>query len=279
MAKFTVLGATGFIGSHLVEFLTARGEEVECPDVRQGFPTNDCGHLIYCIGLTADFRERPLETVYAHVGLLSDILNSCRFSSLLYLSSSRVYAGGESGAEDAKLRVDPNAPDDIYNLSKLTGEAMCLALPESTIRIARVSNVFGEDARWLNAKSDEFLPSLVRAAVKDKAIRLESAPSSSKDYVWIGDVTRALYRVAVSGRHRLYNVGAGRNISHGDIAGALRELTGCRVDLEPGVPTIVTPQLDLSRLGGEFEPPERPWAPVDLTDRIADLVSAATATV
>lgn len=279
MTKFTILGASGFIGSHLVEMLRNRGEVVDTPDVRRGIAGGDCGHLIYCIGLTADFRSRPLDTMHAHAGVLAEVLKSCRFESLLYLSSARVYAGGESGAEDAKLRADPATPDDIDILSKMAGEALCLTQPAETIRVARVSNVFGDDLAWLDSKSDEFLPSLIRAALRDRRIRLQSAPASSNDYVWIDDVTRALYRIAVGGKHRLYNVGAGRNISHGDMCGVLRELTGCEVDVAPGAPTIVTPQLDLSRLGAEFGPPDRPWAPVDLLDRLGDMVGAAASTV
>jgi len=33
----------------------------------------DPGHVIYCIGLTADFRQKPFETIEAHVSKLAEV--------------------------------------------------------------------------------------------------------------------------------------------------------------------------------------------------------------
>jgi uncharacterized protein YbjT (DUF2867 family) len=70
--KFTVLGAGGFIGGRLVEHLRGLGHEVDAPPRRpaeayvDGLGGRQLGHVVYCIGLTADFRTRPYETVEAH---------------------------------------------------------------------------------------------------------------------------------------------------------------------------------------------------------------------
>ncbi len=64
----------------------------------------DLGHAFYCIGLTADFRSRPFETIEAHCGLLKEVLSGSRFSSFVYLSSTRVYARGKL---DRRSRCDP----------------------------------------------------------------------------------------------------------------------------------------------------------------------------
>src|SRR5690349_9573253 len=141
MARFCIFGASGFIGKHLCEHLTKQGHDV-VPVSRGNFPAkrSHVGHAIYCIGLTGDFRTRTIETARAHVSLFIDIIESYQFDSLLYLSSTRVYAGSARGDEDAAFSINPADPDHVYSLSKLTGESICLA---RGCRVARVSNVLG----------------------------------------------------------------------------------------------------------------------------------------
>ena len=124
--KFTVLGATGFIGSHLVRHLVQEGHEVWSPAKNeQSIFSNPLGHAFYCVGLTADFRQKPFDTLRAHVGLLGDILEHADFTTLTYFSSTRVYFRNEQTSEDDSLVVVPNDPSDLYNLSKLAGESLC----------------------------------------------------------------------------------------------------------------------------------------------------------
>ena len=276
MARFTVLGATGFIGRHLLAHLERQGEEVFAPGRDDpAILGSDLGHVVYAIGLTADFRSRPFDTVEAHVCRLATILESATFDSLVYLSSTRVYAGSESGSEEAKLRVDPTVPGDLYNLTKLTGESLCFAHPSPDVRVARLSNVFAASPDAM-AKTEDFLPALIRAATDDGRIRLETAPDSTKDYVWMGDAVRALHRIATDGAHRLYNIASGRNVSNGDIVGALQKITGCEIDVAPGAPRAVYPTIDVARIGSAFTPPDRPWAPAELMEHLEDLVAAHT---
>lgn len=85
LSTLTVLGATGYIGSRLVAHLQAQGHSVWAP-VRGDAEvfTRPLGHVMYCVGLTADFRTRPFDTVDAHVGLLAEVLRRAQFDSLLY---------------------------------------------------------------------------------------------------------------------------------------------------------------------------------------------------
>jgi hypothetical protein len=123
----------------LVKRLQAVGATVTVP-ARQdtSWLQQDLGHVIYAIGRTADFRGRPHDTVEAHVGLRSQLLRDGRFDSLLDLSSTRVYQGMPQGNEGADLIVNPNSPDDLYNLSKLLGESLCLNDTRQMVRVARL---------------------------------------------------------------------------------------------------------------------------------------------
>ena len=90
--KYTVLGATGFIGSHVAALARSLGHEVVCPGRDDNLDGQHLGHAIYSIGITADFRRRPHDTVTAHVTKLQEVLTRTSFDSLVYLSSTRVYA-------------------------------------------------------------------------------------------------------------------------------------------------------------------------------------------
>src|SRR5712691_7197034 len=143
MRVITVLGASGFIGSHLVARLQELNLQCFAPERDQELGGKSLGHIVYCIGLTADFRQKPFETVDAHVSTLLKIVRQCEFDSLLYLSSARLYRGQETIAgEDDPVRVNPLQNDDIYNISKLMGESLSLDCGRPA-RVARLSAVYG----------------------------------------------------------------------------------------------------------------------------------------
>jgi len=247
--KFTVLGAGGFVGSHLAQSLREAGREVFAP-ARDELPCagTPLGHVINCVGLTADFRTRPFDTVRAHVTVLSEVLERATFDSLLYLSSTRVYARSEAGREDVPVAADVTDPSDLYNLSKMMGESLCLGsgLP-ATVRVARLSNVYGADFR-----SENFLSTLIADAVEHGSVTLRTSAQSAKDYVALDDVVRLLPRIATEGRARLYNVASGIDVTNAALARALGEAASCRVEIEAGAPTVRFPTVDNGRVREEF---------------------------
>jgi nucleoside-diphosphate-sugar epimerase len=242
--KATVFGATGFIGSHLVRYLRSQGYEVSIPSRDSRAWCNEpLGHVFYCIGLTADFRSRPLETVHAHVSLAAEILRHGIFESFLYLSSTRVYGRALSAHETTVTPVHSADPSDLYNLSKLMGEALCLSLGRDHVRVARLSNVFGADFA-----SENFLTSIIRDAARTGKVVLRTALESEKDYVSIDDVTYSLERISRNGSELIYNVASGSNTRHDDIMLALSRATDCEVIVEDNAPIQRFPAIDIARL-------------------------------
>ena len=66
--KFTVLGGHGVIGQSLVASLRESDYSVSVLGRDDAWdPSADWGHAIYAVGMTADFRTRPFETVDAGV--------------------------------------------------------------------------------------------------------------------------------------------------------------------------------------------------------------------
>lgn len=261
--KFTVLGASGFIGSHLVGSLEAAGHRVAAPARGDASVySDDLGHVIYCIGLTADFRSRPFDTAEAHVCLLAEVLGRARFESLLYLSSTRVYGRSASADETALTAADVGDPGDLYNLSKLLGESLCLHGGRAGVRVARISNVYGGDFA-----SDNFLASILRDAIEGGKVVLRTSAESAKDYLGIRDLVALLPRIAVSGRQRIYNVASGVNLTHRQVLQRLSEITGCRYEAPADAQAVRFPPIRIDRIREEFG-----FGAVSLLDDLPSLV-------
>jgi nucleoside-diphosphate-sugar epimerase len=247
MARFTVMGAGGFIGGALARHLQERGHHVHAPGRDADLPPNP-GHVVYAIGLTADFRHRPFSTSRAHVGRLTDLLEQGGAESFLYLSSTRVYGGAACTHETSPLRVDPLDPNHVYNLTKLAGEALVLHCGQPAARVVRLSNVVGP----FEARRDTFLAALAKEAASGN-IRLQSNLASAKDYVWIGDALPLLESIVLSGSELIYNLASGRQISHAEWLTPIATLTGAQIETDPTAPDVGFQPIDISRISAEFD--------------------------
>jgi nucleoside-diphosphate-sugar epimerase len=260
----TVLGAGGFIGSHLVAHLRRRGVPVQAFGRDASPAGRDLGHVIDCVGVTGDFRERPLAAVLAHVGRLPALFDAASFDSFLYLSSTRLYRHRPGPArEEDPVVLDPADPDDLYNVSKAAGEALVLSLGAKG-RVARLANVYGVGQR------DTFLAALLEEAKASGILRLRTALDSERDYVSIEETVDLLVKIALGGRRRLYNVASGVQVSHARLAQALTAATGWPVEVQADAPTVRSPPIDVSRIRDEFG-----FVPRDLLDRLPTLAVAA----
>ncbi|MDE2259016.1 MAG: NAD(P)-dependent oxidoreductase [Betaproteobacteria bacterium] len=265
--KFTVFGGRGFVGSALCAHLYRQGYEVFVP-TREATDAigRELGHVIYAIGLTADFRTRPIDTVDAHVCLLAHLLRTTRFDSWLYLSSTRIYAGlvAEPAHEDVPLTVVPDA-DGIYNLSKLTGEAVCLAQISRHVRVARLANIYGS-----GQARETFLGSLLDDIAHGRDSMIHEAPTSSKDYIALEDVCWLLERIALGGSHRIYNVASGIQLSHAELARVVAEKSSGVVTFADGASHRSVPRIDIARITSEFG-----FCPRQLSDELGSLIASS----
>lgn len=276
MALFTIFGGAGFIGRHLANALQATGQPVSTPQRDASIDSlGALGHVIYCAGLTADFRTRPHDTMEAHVGLVSRILAFGEFESLVYLSSTRIYDGAARGSEEMTFSVDPWSPNDLYNISKLAGESLCLNHDNPKVRVARLSNVYGTGMYDSGGGGENFLGSVIRDAISERHVELNSAPGSAKDYIHIGDVVRALTLIAIDGQERIYNVASGDTVSHEQLLDRLAEITGCTWSTAPDSPHIGFPGITTERITAAFAGAGLLWSPSRLLDRLPDLAYAA----
>jgi len=252
-STFTVLGARGFIGAALVAWLESQDHVVHAV-TRASLPAllagrRPAGHVIYCVGLTGDFHVRPQDMAEAHVGLVARCLGELQFVSFLMLSSTSLYARATATCEDAVLPVLPGEPSDLYNVTKLAGEALCLADPRPTARVVRLSNVYG-----IGMPPETFLGRVLREGSATGSVVFRESAASANDYISVASVARLLPAIAAAGRHRIYNVAGGSNTSHAAIACCLHNIAAWRIGFASDAPTLRHPPIDTARLEEEFGP-------------------------
>lgn len=255
----TVLGAGGWIGAALVAELQRQARPVRAVD-RDGLPVwlaerDPQVQVIYAIGLTADFRQRPHATAEGHVGLLSQVMQRPGVERLLFLSSTRVYARSSDTRENTPLPCLSSDPSDLYNLSKLLGEALVLQDPRPGMKVVRLSNVVGP-----GQPASTFVGALLIEAHAG-GVTIQQPVDTSKNYVSLADVVRLLPLIADSGQHRLYNLGSTHNTSHQEVAAWL-ERQGATVHFASGqaaISGLSFPPLAIDRLAAEFDPPADPF--------------------
>ncbi len=243
----TVFGGNGYVGRRLVEYL--RGCGCDCWIPERADPSlfkRPLGTVFYCIGLTADFRSRPFDTVQAHVCVLREVLQYGQFDQLIYLSSTRVYLGADDTYEDQSLTVNPSELDDLYKLSKLMGESLVLR-SGLACKVVRLSNVVG----GAHGNPDSFVGGLWRDA-RSGSILLQSDPQSSKDYIHINDVVNLLALVAWHGNHRIYNLASGTQTTHAQWLECICAATSSTWSVKADAPLQQFLPIRVARLQTEF---------------------------
>lgn len=247
----TVLGATGFIGSNLVNKLIQQNIPFYAPKRDENVNEKNLGHVVYCIGMTADFRTKPFETIDAHVCKLKFILENCQFESLTYLSSTRVYIKSKSEknylTEDDDIVINSQDPFDLFAASKITGELLALNSGRENIKIARLSNVFGADLL-----SENFITTIVRDALTHKKVELFTTPDSSKDYISVNDVCNILIQLALHSKTGIYNIAYGINTSNESILNELKKLTGAQINYSPKAQKIIFQEISNTKISQEL---------------------------
>lgn len=265
MDLYSVVGADGRIGRAIIHALSRRANtEIYC--VPRNFTKSNLaslGHVIFAAGLTSDFRNRPYDTMRAHIEVVSQILEYGSYSSLTYLSSCRVYMNADSTLVDAKINIDPANFSDIYTISKLGGEALCMQAGERVF-IARLSNVVG--ANEVGEKT--FLGILTEQAVSGSIV-LETSANSSKDYIWLNDAVDLLIDMPFKAKQKCYNIASGKNISNQAWAEAIKSIMNCEYCYSPNAPEIVHPNINIESTVEDFK--FSPRSPIEKINEICKL--------
>ena len=252
-----VTGGAGFIGSHVVDALLARGDEVavidslargkeenvaagaelHVRDVRE--PLDDLfdavrPEAVYHLAAQVDVRvsvERPVDDADVNVLGTVRILEAARHHGAQVVFAST--GGAIYGECEVAAREDsPLEPLSPYGTGKLAAEEYIRSYNRlyGTRHIAlRYGNVYGprQDPHGEAGVVAIFLGALAHG---DQA-RIYGDGLQTRDYVYVGDVANAT--TATLGQDSgVYNVGTGRETSVVDLYASCRKVAGSEIPAE-----------------------------------------------
>ena len=251
---WTIFGATGLVGSHILPILQKEDAVIHAPTRKElsELKGKHLGRVIYCIGMTSNFRTNIAATFESHFSLLQKLITQNFCTSVTYLSSTRVYLRSEATAEDSPIKVNPLHSDDAYALSKLAGESFLIhsGLP---IKIIRLSNVYG--TTHPNPNSGNFIDSVMLSAAMNNRVVFQTHPSSEKDFIHILDAAKLIVKIAKSEEYGIFNVASGKNTTNFEIGNAL-SAAGISIDYDYSAPKHIFPQINISRIENIFNKPK-----------------------
>jgi UDP-glucose 4-epimerase len=263
MRKVLVTGGAGFIGSHIVDALVRRGDQVRVLDnlstgnlanlaeVRDRIEfieadLNDADKVARAVkGVDCIFHEaalasvprsveRPLETNAACVTgtlVLLDAARKAGVRRLVYAASSSAY-GNQPAA--SKRETDLPMPISPYGAAKVAAEFYCQAFAAmgqiETVAL-RYFNVFGP-RQDPNSEYSAVIPRFITLMLGGQRPTVFGDGYQSRDFTFVGDVVEGNLRAAdaasVSGR--VFNIATGHQVNLLELLASLNRLLNTRVE-------------------------------------------------
>jgi nucleoside-diphosphate-sugar epimerase len=243
LEKAFVTGATGFLGSHLVERLTKRGADVSVlvrgqpsrfargrphlsvvrGDLSHPFLISDASTVFHLAAISHVGRalENPRQTFETNTSGTLTVLEAIRQSSsaekLVFVSSAHVYG------KPQYLPIDEGHPlraQEPYAASKLAAEAFVSAYSSAygiPIAVARLFNTYGP-----RQHPDFVIPSIIKSALTQDSLTLGNL-TPTRDFTYVDDIVEAFLRLAETGEG-IYNVASGVEVNIETLVAGVAEI-------------------------------------------------------
>jgi dTDP-glucose 4,6-dehydratase len=286
-----VTGGTGFVGSHLVDALLARGAEVVAVDnYVTGSPANVAhladeprftlveadvseelpveGHVDAVLHFASpaspvDFARIPIEILRVGSQGTQNCLElaEAHGARFLFASTSEVYGDPQVHPQPESYwgNVNPVGPRSVYDEAKRYGEALTMAYHRFRgvdTGIVRIFNTYGPRMRPDDGRA---IPNFIAQALRGEPITLYGDGSQTRSICYVSDLVAGILLLLDSGRTGPMNCGTEHEMSMRELAETIRRLVGSSSELvsEPlpeNDPLQRRPVLDVIRGELGYEP-------------------------
>jgi dTDP-glucose 4,6-dehydratase len=234
-----VTGAAGFLGSHLVDLLAARGHKIIGIDNFVTGSVDNISHLggnpnfkfieqdvtefifldvpvdyVWHFASPAspiDYLELPIQTLkvgslgtHKALGLAKN--KNARF---LLASTSEIYGDPlvHPQTEDYWGNVNPIGPRGCYDEAKRFAEALAMAYHKEhgvETRIVRIFNTYGPRMRLHDGR---VVPAFISQALKHRPVTVFGRGQQTRSFCYVSDLIEGIYRLMMSPCDRPVNIG------------------------------------------------------------------------
>jgi dTDP-glucose 4,6-dehydratase len=274
MTTAVVTGGAGFIGSHLCDFLLAKGYRVICVDNLETASLKNIEHL-----RRDDFEfvnhdvieqleiEGPVDVVYHLAAIPSPIdylrlplltlkigsygthnalgLAKWKRARFVLASTSEVYGDPQVHPQPETYwgNVNPVGPRGVYDEAKRYSEAMTMAYHRQQgvdTAIARVFNTYGPRMRTNDGRA---IPTFVRQALESKPLTVFGDGSQTRSFCYVDDLVRGMFLLAESEEHLPMNLGNPKEFTILELAETVIRVTGSRSEIVYEALPVDDPQI------------------------------------
>ena len=237
--RSVVLGGAGFIGSHLVDRLLARGDEVVVVDnlltgrrdnaerhranprytfvehdICRPIPVGGRADVVFNLASPAspiDYAKLPLETLEVGSSGTRNALDLARAAgaTLLHASTSEVYGDPleHPQREDYFGNVNPIGPRACYDEAKRFSEALISSYARVhglPIRIARIFNTYGPRMR---SDDGRVVPAFIVEALRGEDFSVFGDGTQTRSFCYVDDLVAGFLALLEKGDARPVNLG------------------------------------------------------------------------